>query len=58
VGKPIALQTASVGVSTSRLVRNEGQVVRHNMGWSLLMLAYVILIIVLFYYIGPDLMKL
>src|ERR1700733_402421 len=34
VGKPIAPQTASVGVSTSRLVRSEGQVIRHNMGWT------------------------
>ena len=31
VGKPVAPQTASVGVSTSKFVRNEGQVIRHNM---------------------------
>ena len=34
-GQPIAPQTASVGVSTSKLVRSEGQVIRHNMGWTL-----------------------
>ena len=33
IGKPIAPQTASVGVSTSRFVRNEGEVIRHNFGW-------------------------
>ena len=42
VGKPIAPQTASVGVSTSKLVRGEGQVIRYNMGWTLVMLAYLI----------------
>ncbi len=49
VGKPIAPQTASVGVSTSRLVRGEGEVIRHNMGWTLILLAYLILIALLFY---------
>ena len=34
IGKPIAPQTASVGVSTSRFVRNEGAVIRHNFGWT------------------------
>ena len=54
VGKPIAPQTASVGVSTSKLVRSEGQVIRHNMGWTLLLLAYLILISLLFYYVFPH----
>ena len=54
VGKPIAPQTASVGVSTSKLVRSEGQVIRHNMGWTLVLLAYLILISVLFYYFFPE----
>jgi lactate permease len=58
VGKPIALQTASVGVSTSRLVRNEGQVIRHNLGWTLVQVCYVILIILVFYYFLPNAMKL
>lgn len=49
VGKPIAPQTASVGVSTSKLVRSEGQVIRHNLGWTLAMLAYLVLISAVFY---------
>ena len=59
VGKPIAPQTASVGgFRTSKLVRSEGQVIRHNMGWTLLLLAYLILISVLFYYFFPKSMSL
>jgi len=58
VGKPIAPQTASVGVSTSRLVRSEGQVIRHNMGWTLVMLAYLILIALVFYCFFPRSMSL
>jgi lactate permease len=49
VGKPIAPQTASVGVSTSKLVRSEGQVIRHNLGWTLAMLAYLVVISAVFY---------
>lgn len=58
VGKPIAPQTASVGVSTSKLVRSEGQVIRHNMGWTLVVLAYLIVIAVVFYYVFPNSMAL
>jgi lactate permease len=58
VGKPIAPQTASVGVSTSKFVRSEGQVIRHNMGWTLVVLAYLILIALLFYYVFPNSMTL
>jgi lactate permease len=58
VGKPIAPQTASVGVSTSKLVRSEGQVIRHNMGWTLILLAYLILICIAFYYFFPNSMML
>ena len=58
VGKPIAPQTASVGVSTSKLVRSEGQVIRHNMGWTLILLAYLILICIVFYYFFPNVMVL
>jgi lactate permease len=58
VGKPVSPQTASVGVSTSRFVRSEGQVIRHNMPWTLITLAYLILISVLFYYAFPNLMSL
>jgi L-lactate permease len=56
VGKPIAPQTASVGVSTSKLVRSEGQVIRHNMGWTLAVLAYLIVISAIFYFFLPNLM--
>lgn len=57
IGKPVAPQTASVGVSTSRFVRNEGAVIRHNMGWTLILLAYLILIAVAFYWLRPALMQ-
>jgi lactate permease len=49
VGKPVAPQTASVGVSTTKLVRSEGTVIRHNMGWTLVLLAYLMVLGVLFY---------
>jgi lactate permease len=42
VGKPVAPQTASVGVSTSRYVRDEGAVIRHNLPWTLVILAYLV----------------
>jgi lactate permease len=58
VGKPIAPQTASVGVSTCKLVRSEGQVIRHNMGWTLVMLGYLIIISVLVYLVFPNWMSL
>ncbi len=54
VGKPIAPQTASVGVSTSKFVRSEGEVIRHNMAWTLIVLAYLILIGLLFYFVFPK----
>ncbi len=57
VGKPIAPQTASVGVSTSRFVRSEGEVIRHNMAWTLVMLGYLILIGLLFYWFFPNTMQ-
>ncbi len=58
VGKPIAPQTASVGVSTSKYVRSEGEVIRHNMSWTLVMLAYLVLIDLFFYYLFPHSMAL
>ena len=58
VGKPIAPQTASVGVSTSRFVRSEGQVIRHNMAWTLIFLGYLVLIGLLFYFVFPNAMQL
>jgi lactate permease len=54
IGKPIAPQTASVGVSTSEFVRNEGEVIRHNFGWCLVLLAYLVLIGVACYLFFPD----
>jgi lactate permease len=57
IGKPIAPQTASVGVSTSKFVRREGDVIRHNMGWTLVLLAYLIIISIGFYMLHPALMN-
>ncbi|MFT3790410.1 MAG: L-lactate permease [Rudaea sp.] len=56
IGKPVAPQTASVGVSTSRFVRREGDVIRHNMGWTFVLLAYLIAIAVGFYLLQPAIM--
>jgi len=53
VGKPVAPQTASVGVSTTRFVRNEGQVIRHNMGWTLVLLAWLIIVGLIYYFLLP-----
>jgi lactate permease len=58
IGKPIAPQTASVGVSTSKFVRKEGDVIRHNMGWTFVLLAYLVLIAIAFYWLQPALMTL
>jgi lactate permease len=58
IGKPIAPQTASVGVSTSKFVRNEGEVIRHNFGWTLVLLAYLIVIGVGFYFVNPAVLSL
>jgi lactate permease len=58
IGKPVAPQTASVGVSTSKFVRNEGQVIRHNMAWTFFLLFYLIIIGVGFYLFAPNLMML
>jgi lactate permease len=54
IGKPIAPQTASVGVSTSEYVRNEGEVIRHNFGWTLVLLAYLVLIGIACYLFFPG----
>ncbi|MBV8184136.1 MAG: L-lactate permease [Hyphomicrobiales bacterium] len=54
IGKPIAPQTASVGVSTSEFVRNEGEVIRHNFGWTIVLLVYLVLIGVACYFFFPD----
>lgn len=57
VGKPVAPQTASVGVSTTEYVRNEGTVIRHNMGWTIVILVYLIVIGAVFYYLFPGTMR-
>ncbi len=56
IGKPVAPQTASVGVSTSKFVRKEGDVIRHNMGWTFILLAYLIIIAVGCYLLHPRVM--
>ncbi len=58
VGKPIAPQTASVGVSTSRFVRNEGEVIRHNFGWCIVLLVYLVIIGVACYLFFPGIAQL
>jgi lactate permease len=58
IGKPVAPQTASVGVSTSKYVRKEGDVIRHNMGWTFILLAYLILVAIGFYLLHPAVMTL
>src|ERR1700691_519255 len=58
IGKPVAPQTASVGVSTSKFVRKEGDVIRHNMGWTFILLAYLIIIAILAYLVQPAAMML
>jgi lactate permease len=58
IGKPVAPQTASVGVSTSKFVRKEGDVIRHNMGWTFILLAYLILIAIGCYLLHPRAMNL
>jgi len=54
IGKPIAPQTASVGVSTTKYVRNEGEVIRHNFGWCLVLLGYLVIIGVACYLFFPN----
>src|SRR5258708_493877 len=58
IAKPVAPQTASVGVSTSKLVRKEGDVIRRHMGSTFILLAYLILVAVVFYVVKPAVMNL
>jgi lactate permease len=58
VGKPVAPQTTSVGVSTSSYVRREGLVIRHNMGWTLVLLGWLILVGLLYWFVLPSAMRL
>ena len=57
IGKPVAPQTASVGVSTSDFVRREGQVIRHNLPWTLVLLAYLLLIALFYRGVLPAAMQ-
>jgi len=57
VGKPVAPQTASVGVSTSKYLRKEGEVIRHNMGWTLVILTYLLAIGVIYAFLLPGAMR-
>jgi lactate permease len=57
IGKPIAPQTTSVGVSTSQYVRREGQVIRYNLPWTLFMLGYLILIALFYRGVLPAAMQ-
>jgi lactate permease len=58
VGKPIAPQTTSVGVTTTSYVRREGEVIRHNFGWTLVLLGWLILIGLFYYFVLPQAMRL
>jgi lactate permease len=58
VGKPVAPQTASVGVGTTSMVRREGEVIRYNVAWTLIILVYLILIGLLYYFVFPSAMDL
>jgi lactate permease len=58
IGKPVAPQTASVGVSTTSYVRREGAVIRYNMGWTFVLLGWLVLIGLLFYFAFPGVVSL
>jgi lactate permease len=57
IGKPVAPQTASVGVATSTYVRREGQVIRYNLPWTLVLVAYLILIALFYRGVLPSAMR-
>ncbi len=56
-GKPIAPQTASVGVVTTAQVRREGNVIRFNMTWTFALLGYLLLTALLFSVVLPQVMR-
>ncbi|ADX81720.1 L-lactate permease [Saccharolobus islandicus] len=55
LAKPVAPQTASAGVSTTKYVRKEGIVIRKNLPWAIGILIYLILIGVLYAFLAPSL---
>ncbi|WP_338598466.1 L-lactate permease [Sulfolobus tengchongensis] len=55
LAKPVAPQTASAGVSTTKYVRKEGIVIRKNLPWAIGVLVYLIIIGVLYAFLAPSL---
>jgi lactate permease len=55
LGKPVAPQTASAGVSTTKYVRKEGHVIRNNFPWAIGILVYLIIIGLLYAFLAPHL---
>ncbi len=53
LGKPVAPQTVSVGVSTTPYVRREGIVVRRNLPWAIMYVFYLIFVIALYAFVFP-----
>ncbi|MGC9179223.1 MAG: FAD-binding protein [Vulcanisaeta sp.] len=53
LGKPVAPQTVSVGVSTTPYVRKEGIIVRRNLPWAIMYVFYLIFIISLYAFVFP-----
>lgn len=39
-------------------MRDEGQIIRHNMGWTLILLVYLIVIGLIYYFLAPGVMML
>jgi lactate permease len=56
-GKPIAPQTASVGVSTTDQVRREGNIIRYNLSWTFALLGYLLLVALLFSVFLPHVLR-
>ncbi len=56
-GKPVAPQTASVGVATTARVRREGDVIRSTLPWTVALLGYVLLTALLFAVFLPQVMR-
>ncbi|GAB6948149.1 L-lactate permease [Vulcanisaeta sp. JCM 16161] len=53
LGKPVAPQTVSVGVSTTPYVRREGIVVRKNLPWAIMYVFYLIFVVSLYAFVFP-----
>ncbi|MEM0374106.1 MAG: L-lactate permease, partial [Sulfolobales archaeon] len=55
LAKPVAPQTVSAGVSTTKYVRKEGEVIRKNLPWALGILIYLIIIGIIYAFLAPGL---